>query len=39
LPRRCRRGHFPNGLKVAEAEDDVLVMGEFANADDAELVW
>jgi antitoxin MazE len=37
--KKAREGWAEASKAVAEAEDDVLVMGEFANADDAELVW
>ena len=34
-----RTGWAEAARKIAEAGDDALVMGEFANADDTELVW
>lgn len=34
-----RAGWAAAARKIAEAGDDRLVMGEFANEDDAELVW
>lgn len=35
----ARKGWAEAAKKIAEAGDDVLVMGEFANAADAELTW
>lgn len=35
----ARAGWAEAAKKVAEAGDDKLVMGEFANEDDAELIW
>jgi antitoxin MazE len=34
-----RTGWAEAARKIAEAGDDTLVMGEFANASDTELVW
>jgi antitoxin MazE len=34
-----RKGWAEAAKKIAEAGDDALVMGEFGNAADAELVW
>jgi antitoxin MazE len=34
-----RTGWAEAARKIAEACDDTLVMGEFANASDTELVW
>ena len=34
-----RTGWAEAARKIAEAGDDALVMGEFANAGDTELVW
>lgn len=34
-----RAGWAEAAMRIAEAGDDELVMGEFGNADDAELVW
>lgn len=34
-----RAGWAEAARKIAEAGDDTLVMGEFGNADDTELVW
>lgn len=34
-----RAGWAEAAKRIAEAGDDELVMGEFGNADDAELVW
>ena len=34
-----RTGWAEAARKIAEAGDDTLVMGEFANASDAELAW
>ncbi len=36
---RVREGWAEAARKIAEAGDDQLVMGEFANADDPELTW
>ena len=35
----ARAGWAEAARRIAEAGDDELVMGEFGNADDAELVW
>jgi antitoxin MazE len=37
--KRPREGWAEASKAVAAAEDDSLVMGEFGNSDDAELVW
>jgi antitoxin MazE len=37
--KKAREGWAEASKAVAAAGDDVLVMGEFANADDAELAW
>ena len=34
-----RTGWAEAAFRIAEAGDDELVMGEFGNAEDAELVW
>ncbi len=34
-----RAGWAEAARRIAEAGDDELVMGEFGNADDSELVW
>ena len=34
-----RVGWADSAKKIAEAGDDALVMGEFSNAGDAELIW
>ena len=39
LPKPVRAGWAQASKKLAKAGDDVLVMGEFANADDGELAW
>jgi antitoxin MazE len=36
---RVRTGWAEAARKIAEAGDDSLMMGEFANASDTELVW
>ncbi len=36
---RLRTGWAEAARKIAEAGDDTLVMGEFANPSDTELVW
>ena len=36
---RVRAGWAEAARQIAESEDDELVMGEFGNADDQELVW
>lgn len=36
---KVRTGWADAAKKIATARDDSLVMGEFANADDSELVW
>jgi len=36
---KVRTGWADAAKKIATAGDDSLVMGEFANADDSELVW
>jgi len=38
-PNPPRTGWAEASKKIAEAGDDVLVMGEFGNAADAELAW
>ena len=35
----ARTGWAEAARKIAEADDDALVMGEFGNAADAELTW
>jgi antitoxin MazE len=35
----ARTGWAEAAKRIAKAGDDELVMGEFGNADDAELVW
>lgn len=37
--RPARTGWAEDAIAIAEAGDDELVMGEFGNTDDAELVW
>ena len=37
--KKAREGWAEASEAVAAAGDDALVMGEFSNADDAELVW
>lgn len=37
--KKAREGWAEASHAVAAADDDVLVMGEFSNADDAELTW
>ena len=37
--RAVRAGWADAARKIAEAGDDVLVMGESGNADDSELTW
>jgi antitoxin MazE len=37
--KTARAGWATASKKLAEAEDDALVMGEFGNADDAESTW
>ena len=37
--KKAREGWAEASQAVAAAGDDALVMGEFPNADDAELVW
>jgi antitoxin MazE len=37
--KQARAGWADASKAVAAASDDPLVMGEFSNADDAELVW
>jgi antitoxin MazE len=37
--RPLRAGWAEAARKIAEAGDDTLVLGEFGNAADAELVW
>jgi len=39
LRKPVRKGWAEAAKKIAEAGDDALVMGEFANAADEELVW
>ena len=36
---RAREGWAEASKALAESGDDTLVMGEFGNADDAELAW
>lgn len=36
---RARTGWAEAARKIAEAGDDALVMGEFGNAVDSELIW
>ncbi len=36
---RVRTGWAEAARKIAEAGDDALVMGEFANSSDTELAW
>jgi antitoxin MazE len=38
-PNPPRTGWSEAARSIAEAGDDGLVMGEFGNADDSELVW
>jgi antitoxin MazE len=38
-PKPVRAGWAEAARKIAEAGDDTLVMGEFGNAGDTELVW
>lgn len=39
-PREQARAGWADASKaVAQAGDDAMVMGEFSNADDAELTW
>jgi antitoxin MazE len=35
----ARKGWAEAACRIAEAGDDELVMGEFGNAEDSELVW
>ena len=35
----ARTGWAEAARRIAEAGDDELVMGEFGNAEDSELVW
>ena len=35
----ARTGWTEAGRRIAEAGDDELVLGEFGNAEDSELVW
>jgi antitoxin MazE len=35
----ARTGWAEAAARIAEAGDDELVMGEFGNAEDSELVW
>ncbi|WP_028215343.1 AbrB/MazE/SpoVT family DNA-binding domain-containing protein [Paraburkholderia mimosarum] len=37
--QKAREGWAEASKALAESGDDALVMGEFANADDAELSW
>ncbi|KLU25498.1 antitoxin [Caballeronia mineralivorans PML1(12)] len=37
--KKARQGWSEASKAIAEAGDDGLVMGEFPNADDAELSW
>jgi antitoxin MazE len=37
--KAVREGWAADARRIAEADDDELVMGEFANADDATLAW
>lgn len=34
-----RKGWAEAARRIADASDDALVMGEFANAEDSEIVW
>jgi len=36
---KAREGWAEASKALAESGDDALVMGEFSNADDAELAW
>lgn len=36
---KAREGWAEASRVLSESGDDALVMGEFANADDAELAW
>jgi antitoxin MazE len=36
---KAREGWAEASQALADSGDDVLVMGDFANADDAELAW
>ena len=38
-PRAARAGWAAAAKKIADHDNDALVMGEFGNEDDAELVW
>ncbi|NRO96479.1 AbrB/MazE/SpoVT family DNA-binding domain-containing protein [Paraburkholderia sp. NMBU_R16] len=38
-PKRARDGWAEASKAIADAGDDVLVMGEFGNADDTESTW
>jgi antitoxin MazE len=39
-PRRSVRAGWAAAAKqLAESEDDALLLGEFANEDDSELIW
>ena len=38
-PSSARTGWADAARSIAEAGDDELVMGEFGNAEDSELVW
>jgi antitoxin MazE len=35
----ARMGWAEAAMSIAKADDDQFVMGEFANAEDTELVW
>jgi antitoxin MazE len=37
--KKVREGWADASKSLAESGDDALVMGEFSNADDAELAW
>jgi antitoxin MazE len=39
LAKPVRAGWAVAAKKIAEQQDDELVMGEFNNEDDAELMW
>jgi len=38
-PNPARAGWAEAARRIAEAGEDELVLGEFGNAEDAELVW
>ncbi len=37
--RPARTGWAEGAIEITQAGDDELVMGEFGNTDDAELIW